>query len=129
VKILGQAVEVPPGYYFIGDPWYAVPMSQWVPLQEITGFWRIPVGTIGGHSVLAWHTADGRGIYFDQEHGRYESYSGLLGVTPVAMSAGGPEMFRSRGRLVTLPVSFTCLNDGAGRLQFGPYRINTREDR
>lgn len=122
------AAVVQAGTWFVGDPAYAVPMGLWIPLLESTGFFRVqPVGTIGGHQVLAFRTFyQTDDLFRDQEGHLYHVISGFLGVTPVALSDKGQERLAQLGRVVQWPAAVSCTSDGFGNLQFGQYRIGTR---
>jgi hypothetical protein len=133
-----DGVTVPPGEYFLGDPGYAVGSHEdWMHLLNSCNFFQDgPVGELpDGTKVLAFPTAYGDGLYFDDnedEVNRYPVEAGLIGLVPVSPASeaaladhsgkgyNGPLMNR-----VQFDEPAFCANKN-GRMDFGDYRIDTR---
>jgi hypothetical protein len=136
VRTVAWEVGVPAGTYFLGDPCYAVPDPDWIPLLQSCGYFGArqpssPLGKVNGYQVLAFGTAHGDGLYHDQEGRAYGVDAGMIGLVPEA--AFGPEAqgqvtMALLGQIVTFTHEVIARTDGHGRLEFGPYRINTASD-
>ena len=99
-------ITVPAGTYWLGDPCYAVPESDWLPLLETCDYFNQPVGSLAGFSVYASGTAYGDGCYSD-EHGReFGVDAGLIGLVPVAygLRPGASQLMHKI--VVTAPTTF-----------------------
>ena len=122
-----KQVIVPAGKYWLCDPCYAVPENLWMQLLNSCDFFNAPVGTVtdsrgGVHHVLGFCTAYGDGCYVDQHGNTYPVDAGLIGLVPVEL--GEPGGF---GTLVEFKTDTICINH-SGKMQFGGYKINTRDD-
>ena len=116
-------VIVPAGSYWLGDPCYSVPNDLWDDVLDSSGFFNKPIGTVAGFNVLAFRTAYGDGVYRDQHDNDYPVDAGLIGLTPVELAGHNP--FGSHR--VTFYRDTECTGyDGV--MQFGDYKINTRDD-
>lgn len=125
-------VTVPAGTYFLGDPCYAVPDKDWMPLLESCGYFDAnrdgtgsPVGTVRGFEVLSFGTKYGDGVYRDQFGKSYPVDAGMIGLTPVALVKDMAD--KSLGQIVTFDRPTICHEDD-GVLTFGHIVINTRDD-
>lgn len=132
---LGWQVTVPPGRYFLGDPCYAVPDDDWMPLLESTtarpdGYFEdAPVGEVRGHQVLAFSTKHGDGTYRDTEGHAYSVDAGLIGLVPAALAEQAAKYdLATLGRWVDFEAETACTDDRTGVLVFGPVKIDTDPD-
>ena len=134
MKIIAGTVEVPAGTYFLGDPCYAVPDSEWDGLLARTGFFRdSPVGTlIDGAEVVVFHP-DGGDNTQDQHGKMYAADAGLIGLVPATDSARAQIALytKSPSREVTFDGPVLATTNVAGtEFSFGPFCLTTewRED-
>lgn len=137
VTAVNWRVSVPAGTYFLGDPCYAVPGADWLPLLESCGYFGSepggsPVGTVRGWQVLGFHTRYGDGEYRDQRGHVYGVDAGLIGLTPKGIDGlfgwRHPEadLVAMDGQVVTFEHDIVATSDGtSGVLLFGRYRIDT----
>lgn len=127
-------VTVPAGEYFLGDPCYAVPDEDWMPLLESCGYFAAdkanpngsPVGEVRGFKVLSFGTKWGDGVYPDQFGNAYPVDAGMIGLTPVGLIKDRDYANRL-GQFVTFDRDTTCYDED-GILHFGKYRIDTVGD-
>lgn len=126
VKPTGWTVKVSGGKYFLGDPCYAVPEEDWMPLLRSCGFFNeSPVGEVRGHQVLGFRTRWGDGGYFDKYGHSYSVDSGLIGLVPEPLHLGTGRYNLARlGRFVEFAEPTTCTTDGTV-LRFGHITIDT----
>lgn len=123
VENVSYSVLVPAGEYWLGDPCYAVPDELWDSLLESSDFFNLPVGLAGKHKVLAFGTAYGDGMYRDQLGNMYPVDAGLIGLVPVELAKANPFGMKR----VKFIREERCTGDD-GVMQFGEYKINTRDD-
>lgn len=116
-------IVVPAGQYFLGDPCYAVPNDQWHALLDSCDTFEKPIGTVGGHTVVAFRTAYGDGTYLDQRGVEYPVDAGLIGLTPMSLSVAT----EGDGNFVVFNAPAECWNND-GILHFGDYVIDTLQD-
>lgn len=119
-------VRVPPGTYFLGDPCYAVPESEWPLLIEDAGMFDAkPVGVARSVQVLAFN-AFGSDNGTDQHGGEYLVDSGLIGLVPEALFTANDAKYDrfwldKFGRVVTFDADTTCRSGET--LVFGQYQV------
>lgn len=122
-------VAVPAGTYFLGDPGYAVPAADWMPLLESCGGHfgaGPPIGQVAGYQVVAFTTNYGDGEFWDQYGHFYGVDAGLIGLVPSAANWKRPmKELRRLGRIVQFKKPTLATTDDEGRTQFGKYRIDT----
>jgi len=129
-------VTVPAGTYFVGDPCYAVPPEDWMPLLEQTNFFDAyhegkgsPVGEIRGLFVLGFGTKYGDGSYEDQLGHVYGVDAGMIGLTDVRLIDPENNSTAYGGRIVTFERDFEASEDlDSGVLTFGHITIDTDPD-
>lgn len=120
-----QEVTVPPGKYVLGDPCYTFPGDHWTELLYSCNFFKgQAVGKAAGLEVVAFDTAYGDGLYFDQEGNEYPVDAGMLGLVPVFE---GIDFSDTLGMIVEFTEPTLCKTDGMGRMKFGHYEINTND--
>lgn len=122
-KVVIQAVEMPAGEYWVGDPCYSVPDERWMEWLEAANFRderRFLVADLDEHTVLGIGTAHGDGCYLGSDGHDYPVDAGLIGVTPVELVEGEP--FGSRRVIFSEP--FTCTYDD-GMITLGSIHIAT----
>lgn len=127
IKATEFVVEVPAGKYFMGDPCYAVPDKEWIPLLESCDYFNsTPIGKMSdGREVLGFSTAYGDGTYHDQYGNEFGVDAGMIGLVPVT-----EKEIKKNKQLVELgtiidvkfPMTCSCRN---GFLTFGKYCIDT----
>lgn len=125
---LGWEVTVPAGTYFLGDPCYAIPEQDWMPLLESCGYFADrAVGEVHGHQVLAFGTRWGDGTYYDTDEREYSVDAGLIGLVPQDLYAGTERYdLGTLGQVVTFAQDVTASTDAtSGLLVFGPHKIDT----
>ena len=130
MKIVRSEVIVPKGSYVIGDPCYAVPDKDWLPLLQSCNYFEDPIGTIKDEtrqfSVLGFSTKWGDGSYRGSDGNVYPVDAGLIGLVPVEMVE---ELADHDGDYDGVIVKFDrdtlCVNDGSGKLKFGHITIDT----
>ena len=124
MKIVRSEVIVPKGSYVIGDPCYAVPDGDWLPLLQSCNYFEDPVGTVKDEtrhfSVLAFGTKWGDGSYLGSDGNVYPVDAGLIGLVPVEMVEDIAEH-----TIVEFKRDTLCVNDGSGKLKFGHITIDT----
>jgi hypothetical protein len=134
-------VIAPAGAYFLGDPCYAVPdgimsadeqAGAWEVLLDSTNFFERPDGQLAdGARVIAFSTAYGDGLFWDDEGNQYPVDAGLIGLVGVtdATTAALAETEERHGESVMTRVQFAepvlCSREGRGVLTFGQYQIET----
>lgn len=75
--------KIPAGTYYLGDPCYAVPDSEWGSLLDSTDCFGNPEGFLSdGTRVVAFGTYYGDGEYYDQFGRDYGVDAGLIGLIP-----------------------------------------------
>ncbi len=133
VERYAEQVTVPAGTYFLGDPCYAVPDEDWMPLLESCDYFNAdrndtgsPVGRVRGFEVLAFGTKYGDGEYLDQYGKSYPVDAGLIGLTPVGLIADTGYAL-PLGQIVSFDRETLCYEDD-GILTFGHIVINTRDE-
>lgn len=122
-------VTIQPGTYYLGDPCYSVPQSMWDGLLAQTDYFNKPVGTVNGHTVIAFHTAYGDGDYplYDGSAryvGSLPVDAGLIGL--VAADLVGPNAPEG-----TVEVQFgtqTVATWADGDMSFGSYNVDTTDE-
>ena len=77
-------VTAPAGEYFLGDPCYAVPQDDWMPLLQDAKYFDNPTGTVNGYTVIGFNTAYGDGSYRGTDGFDYGVDAGLIGLTPMS---------------------------------------------
>ena len=126
MEIKNVGVLVPAGQYVIGDPCYAVPDDDWLPLLETCDYFRSPIGYVKDgiqkFAVLAFGTKWGDGCYAGTDGREYGVDAGLLGLVPVDIVKDLPE---HEGFIVTFDKPTLCMDDGSGKLRFGNIVIDT----
>jgi hypothetical protein len=128
MRKVGHTVSVPAGKYWLGDPCYAVPDHLWHDLLDSSYCFENPIGKVKAddgkvHRVLAFGTAYGDGVYADQFGNQFPVDAGLIGLTPVGLAEGVP----FGATLVEFTYETVCMAQD-GVMQFGKYKINTRDD-
>ena len=126
MEMTAVTVRVPAGAYYLGDPCYAVPNDLWMELLGTCDFFGVPVGSAGGHQVVAFRTAWGDGLYQGSDGFQYPVDAGLIGLVPIALNPAF-----DRQDLVSLVVyerATECSTDGNGGLMFGGVEIDTAKD-
>jgi hypothetical protein len=126
MQIKKVEVVVPQGSYVIGDPCYAVPDKDWLPLLETCDYFRNPIGYvkdgIQSFPVLAFGTKWGDGCYAGSDGKEYPVDAGLLGLVPVELVE---DLSEHQGNIVTFSKDTLCIDDGSGKLKFGHIIIDT----
>jgi len=126
MEIKKVEVTVPAGQYVIGDPCYAVPDDDWMPLLETCNYFYNPIGYVLGiekkHFVLAFGTKWGDGCYRGTDGNEYPVDAGLIGLVPLDLVKNVSE---HQGNIVTFERPTACINDGSGKLRFGHITIDT----
>ena len=96
-------ITVPAGTYWLGDPCYAVPDADWMPLLNSCDFFNHPKGTVRGHHVYASGTRWGDGQYRGTDGHSYPVDAGLIGLVPEALVTEAPG---SESRKLTIDHDF-----------------------
>jgi hypothetical protein len=126
MKIKKVEVIVPKGNYVIGDPCYAVPDKDWLPLLETCNYFESPIGYVKDglqkFAVLAFGTKWGDGCYLGSDGHEYPVDAGLLGLVPVELLE---DISQHEGIIVNFPKDALCIDDGSGKLRFGHITIDT----
>lgn len=126
MKIKRVEVIVPKGNYVIGDPCYAVPDKDWLPLLETCNYFNSPIGYvkdgIQSFPVLAFGTKWGDGCYLGSDGNEYGVDAGLLGLVPVELVE---DLSEHSGNVVNFSKDTLCVDDGSGKLRFGHITIDT----
>jgi hypothetical protein len=120
-------VTAPEGEYFVGDPCYAVPNEQWDELLESCDYFNSPIGRAGEYEVLAFSTQYGDGTYGDTAGYTYSVDSGMIGITPMAMTTKTREELERLGRIVNFERPVLASNHRDGRIVFSGIEIDTGE--
>jgi hypothetical protein len=124
MKIKQVEVVVPKGSYVIGDPCYAVPDKDWIPLLETCNYFESPIGYVKDgmqkFPVLAFGTKWGDGCYRGTDGNEYGVDAGLLGLVPVELLED-----LSGHEVVNFSKDTLCIDDGSGKLKFGHITIDT----
>lgn len=118
-------VTAPAGEYFVGDPCYAVPNEQWDELLESCDYFNQPIGRAGEHEVLAFSTQYGDGTYRDTSGHTYSVDSGMIGITPMAMTNKSRKELKRLGRIVNFECPVLASNHENGRIVFSGIEIET----
>jgi hypothetical protein len=126
MRIKSVDVVVPAGQYVLGDPCYAVPDDDWMPLLESCNYFNNPVGhVVDGMQkffVLAFGTKWGDGCYAGSDGKEYPVDAGLIGLVPVEMVEDLESHIQN---IVTFTKDTVCSYNGSGRLVFGGISIET----
>jgi hypothetical protein len=126
MQIKSVDVVVPAGQYVLGDPCYAVPDDDWMPLLESCNYFNNPVGhVVDGMQkffVLAFGTKWGDGCYAGSDGKEYPVDAGLIGLVPVEMVEDLESHIQN---IVTFTKDTVCSYNGSGRLVFGGISIET----
>ncbi len=134
-----RTVTIPAGRYWVGDPGYLLDDADWWPWLTASGAYgktgkRRDEAMLGktpsGHFVLAYSTAFGDGMYWDNEGCRYPVDAGMLGIVPAAYAPDGFDGRSRTGRPLMHLVSFdravTCsVLRRDHTIRFGGVRIRT----
>jgi hypothetical protein len=124
MKIKRVEVVVKAGQYAIGDPCYAVPDKDWIPLLESCNYFESPIGYVKDgiqkFPVLAFGTKWGDGCYRGTDGKAYPVDAGLIGLVPVEIIEDTADC-----ELITFDKDILCINDGSGKLRFGNITIDT----
>jgi hypothetical protein len=124
MEIKNVGVLVPAGQYVIGDPCYAVPDKDWLPLLETCNYFNSPIGYVKDglqkFPVLAFGTKWGDGCYLGTDGNEYGVDAGLLGLVPVELVEDLSEHV-----VVSFARDTLCIDDGSGKLKFGHITIDT----
>lgn len=75
---------LPAGRYYIGDPSYAFDKT-WGNILNETSFFNNEPCKIGKHLCAAGATADGDGLYKDQNGFEYPVDAGMIGILPIVL--------------------------------------------
>jgi hypothetical protein len=120
-------VVIPAGQYFLGDPCYAVPDELWMDLLNSCDYFSEPVGSVAGHTVVAFGTFYGDGEYPDQCGRLYSVDAGLIGLTPAALATKNDALYLSGlGQWVEFAEDVVAESEN-GLLSFGPFVIQTAD--
>ena len=130
MKIKRVEVLVPKGIYVIGDPCYAVPDKDWLPLLETCNYFESPIGYVKDglqkFAVLAFGTKWGDGCYAGSDGNEYPVDAGLLGLVPVELVEALVDHDGDYdGVIVKFDRDTLCVDDGSGKLKFGHITIDT----
>jgi hypothetical protein len=130
MKIKRVEVVVPAGIYVIGDPCYAVPDKDWLPLLETCNYFESPIGYVKDgiqkFAVLAFGTKWGDGCYRGTDDKEYPVDAGLIGLVPVEIVEGLADHDGDYdGVIVKFDKDTLCIDDGSGKLKFGHITIDT----
>jgi hypothetical protein len=115
-------ITMPAGQYYLGDPCYCL-ASMWREVLDKSNYFETPFVIGKKLPIIAFETAFGDGIYFDQNGTEYSVDSGLIGLVPVSMADSAPIGVQK----VKFKTSVECYIDGP-RLHFGEYVIDTDPD-
>lgn len=125
MKLLSDgSVEVPRGFYALGDPGYNISNEDWGRVLKETNFFASsPIGSCNDFDFLAFSTYWGDGIYEGPEGMHIGVDSGRLGLVPVDWAPHVEDHY-----WCTAPVYFNkktiCKKEGSV-LIFGKHRIET----
>jgi hypothetical protein len=126
MRIKSVDVVVPAGQYVLGDPCYAVPDDDWMPLLESCNYFNNPIGSVKDGMqkffVLAFGTKWGDGCYAGSDGKEYPVDAGLLGLVPVELVK---DLSEHIGNIVRFDKDTLCVDDGSGKLKFGHIIIDT----
>lgn len=79
-------VIIPAGKYYLGDPCYSVPDSEWMDLGATCDWFENPVGTLrDGTKIYAMSTAWGDGEFRGSDGFYYGVDAGIIGLVPVTV--------------------------------------------
>lgn len=130
VKVMYE-VQVPAGTYFVGDPCYAVPKKDWMPLLEQTNFFDCykegkgsPVGDVRELFVLGFSTKWGDGTYTDEQGRVYGVDAGMIGLVDARLIDPEDNSVHG-GHIITFERDFIAKEDDEGVLTFGHIVIDT----
>ncbi len=123
-----------PGWYYIGDPCYAVKNTNWMPLLEKSNYFDCPsqenpdgknqwYGEYNEQPMFAAGTACGDGCYTDQAGREYGVDAGLIGIIPIG-AADGDSMHG--GEIIEFETDFEVSAED-GYFKFGHVVIETRD--
>lgn len=107
---------IPPGTYYLGDPYYVFDQNWYNALRTIYGDQPDPLG----YQLIAFGTAYGDGTYFDQHAHSYPVDAGLIGLVPVQLI----ERSVHDAHIIVFQTTTECWNDN-GILHFGDIIIDT----
>ena len=125
-----MAVKFKAGRYYVGDLCYVMNRDEWDELLELSGDFGDKLGSdqwfgyFKGFQVFAAFTADGDGVYFDNEGREYVVDDGLIGIISADWVEGKEEEIVGLGHIIAFPVDFRVSADG-GFFEFGEIVINT----
>jgi hypothetical protein len=126
MEIKRVEVTVPAGQYVIGDPCYAVPDKDWLPLLETCNYFNSPIGYVNDgmqkFAVLGFGTKWGDGCYLGTDGNEYPVDAGLIGLVPTEIVE---DLSQHEGNIVTFEKPMLCVSDGSGKLRFGHITIDT----
>jgi len=123
-------VIVPPGEYVLGDPCYCFSheTSTWDDILESNNVFETPMIEFKDGIVLGFFTYYGDGEYFDQFGQSYGVDAGLIGLVSLnLLEVDRTQSPQDDGRIITFLDPTEC-SETDGRLRFGPFVINTREE-
>jgi len=127
-------VPMPAGRYWLGDPCYSFSdQDPWIEMLETCNYFidsckgRTPHG-----DVLAFSTAYGDGVYYDNEGNSYGVDAGLIGLVPAGVryrfktdSSAETKSWLGEGRWLEFSAPFTAESFEDGTLRFGDVEICT----
>jgi hypothetical protein len=138
-------VEVPAGWYFVGDPGYFIPTDAWMGWLDaadsaIPSRDHVLAANVDGLLAVGVSTAHGDGVYRDQEGREYGVDAGLIGVVPEAVAEAATDStyasFKANGkdadalglgRVIEFECPFTARYED-GVVVLGSLRIDTTDD-
>lgn len=126
---------VPAGTYWVGDPCYSIPDSDWMGWLKGANGTTILTATYRGKLAVGVDTAYGDGVYYDQNGRSYAVDSGMIGLVETSWALDSMDLFNktylteeegTRYKLV-LDEPTTVTYD-EGRIIIGDLVINTNGD-
>lgn len=124
---MSDSVIVPKGTYYLGDPCYSVPDELWDELLQDSDYFNKPSGTVAGHTVYAFGTKYGDGVYQDKRGREYPVDAGLIGLVPEALATKEMPLDLDFAHLIRFDHPTIC-SDNDGVLKFGHIIIDTNDE-
>ena len=117
-----RPVALPPGRYWIGDPCYVIPKSEWSSFLAAIDR-DTAIATIGQHQAAVFRTHYGDGSFTGDNDVRYGVDSGNIAAVPM-------ELVQQRdpptGSVIDTPGPLICDADHkTGEIRFGSLTIFT----
>jgi len=121
-----KTITVPPGNYILGDPCYVIPDDKWDDFCTSTkGYNHKKYTGTDGRMAMAFGTAFGDGVFYDQQGREYGVDAGMIGLVPCLWAKPRHPLDRSERVQITIKEPTKCTREVDGTLHFGNITIPT----